>query len=86
MKNAVLGLFGFLSLVGFFLILFDKYKAIRQQWRIPEKTFYLLGLIGGAAGIWVGMFVFRHKIKKGAFIGVLLFDLFVNLFILYLLR
>lgn len=86
MKNAVLGLFGFLSLVGFFLILLDKYKAIRQQWRIPEKTFYLLGLIGGATGIWVGMFVFRHKIKKGAFIGVLLFDLFVNLFILYQLR
>lgn len=86
MREIVLGLFAFLSLIGCILMLIDKRKAIRQQYRIPERTFYLLGLIGGATGIWLGMFLFRHKIRKGSFVGVLVVDLIINIFILYLLR
>jgi uncharacterized membrane protein YsdA (DUF1294 family) len=86
MRDIVLVLFGILSLIGFILMWIDKRKAIRQQWRIPERTFYLLGLIGGATGIWISMFLFRHKIRKSGFVGILLVDLLVNLYILYLLR
>ncbi|TFG82572.1 MAG: DUF1294 domain-containing protein [Erysipelotrichales bacterium] len=83
MRDSVLILFGCLSLIGFVLVLIDKRKAITHQWRIPEKTFFLLGLCGGASGIWAGMFTFHHKTRKTSFVAILLLDLFINLFILY---
>lgn len=83
MRNTLLILFGVLSVIGFILTYVDKHKAIRHQWRIPEKTFYLLGLLGGAAGIWAGMFLFHHKTRKGTFVSVLLVDLLVNFIFLY---
>ncbi|MGB7594652.1 MAG: DUF1294 domain-containing protein [Erysipelotrichaceae bacterium] len=83
MRDTLLILFGVLSLIGFVLTYVDKQKAIRHQWRIPEKTFYFLGLLGGAIGIWAGMFLFHHKTRKGTFVGVLLVDLLVNLIVFY---
>lgn len=50
----------------------DKYKARYGRWRIPEKTLLMLALIGGSVGAWLGMKMFRHKIRKAKFkIGVL---------------
>lgn len=50
----------------------DKYKARWGGWRIPEKTLLLLAFAGGSVGAWVGMKVFRHKIRKAKFkVGVL---------------
>jgi uncharacterized membrane protein YsdA (DUF1294 family) len=85
-RNYVLILFGILSIAGFILTYIDKHRAIRHQWRIPEKTFYLLGLFGGSAGIWIGMFLFHHKTRKGTFVGVLLADLIVNFVLLAQLK
>lgn len=82
MRNTILILFGFLSIIGLILTYLDKRRAITHQWRIPEKTFYLLGLIGGSFGIWIGMFLFHHKTRKGTFIAVLLVDLLLNFYIL----
>jgi len=82
MKDTILILFGVLSVVGFILTYVDKHKAIRHQWRIPEKTFYLLGLLGGSFGIWAGMFLFHHKTRKRTFVTILLVDLLVNFFVL----
>lgn len=45
----------------------DKRKAIKGQWRIPEKTLLLLDLAGGFLGGWIGMYVFRHKTKHPKF-------------------
>lgn len=45
----------------------DKQKAIKHQWRIPEKTLLFLGLIGGGIGGILGMRLFRHKTTKGSF-------------------
>ena len=39
----------------------DKYRAVKQQWRIPEKTLFLFALLGGSAGGIIGMYFFRHK-------------------------
>lgn len=46
----------------------DKQKAIKHQYRIPERTFWLLSLIGGAIGSLVGMSLFRHKTKHHTFV------------------
>ncbi len=49
----------------------DKYKAIRQEWRIRESTLLGLSLIGGSIGGWIAMYTFHHKTKKVQFfVGV----------------
>ena len=54
----------------------DKRKAIKDKWRIPEKTLLLLALFLGGTGALIGMGVFHHKTKHKAFtIGVPLLTL-----------
>lgn len=48
----------------FLLMRIDKQKAIKRQWRIPEKTLLGLGLIGGGFGGILSMRLFRHKTTK----------------------
>ena len=45
-----------------------KQKAIRNQWRIPEKTLFLISAIGGSIGTFLGMYLFRHKTKHWYFV------------------
>jgi uncharacterized membrane protein YsdA (DUF1294 family) len=59
--------------IGFILMGVDKSRARDREWRIPEKTFFALGLAGGAFGIVVGSSVFHHKTLKASFLGVILF-------------
>ena len=46
----------------------DKSKARRGAWRVPEKTLFLLPLLGGSVGALLGMLVFRHKTKHWYFV------------------
>lgn len=49
----------------------DKYKAVHGMWRIRESTLLGLSFIGGAAGGYAAMLLFRHKTRKGRFaVGV----------------
>ena len=45
----------------------DKAKARSGRWRISEKTLFILALLGGACGGWLGMLVFRHKTRHWYF-------------------
>ncbi len=45
-------------------MLIDKQKAKRGAWRIPEKSLFIITLLGGGIGTIVGMYLFRHKTKK----------------------
>ena len=66
----------FMSIVGFFAMGIDKAKAKMKTWRIPEKTLFMIAFLGGGAGVWLGMEVFRHKTKHLQFkIGVPLITL-----------
>ena len=55
-----------LSASVFALYGIDKIKAVRNEWRIPEKTLLGAALLG-APGALAGMFVFKHKIRKPKF-------------------
>lgn len=56
-----------INIVGFFIMGIDKWKAKRNSWRIPEKTLFLVTLLGGGIGTNIGMYYFRHKTKKVEF-------------------
>lgn len=45
----------------------DKLKALRNNYRISEKTLIFIALIGGTIGIILGMLIFHHKTKKNLF-------------------
>ena len=56
------------NLVTFTVYGVDKAKAKRGAWRVPEKTLFLLPLLGGSVGALLGMRVFRHKTKHWYFV------------------
>ena len=56
-----------MSLVLFIVMGADKRRAKAGAWRVPEKTLFLLALLGGALGGMLGMRAFRHKTKHWYF-------------------
>ena len=52
-----------INLLGFSLYGLDKAKAKRKGGRIPERTLLWVARLGGGAGCWLGMVLFRHKTK-----------------------
>lgn len=57
-----------INLVTFAIYGIDKAKAKRGAWRVPEKTLFLLPLLGGSLGALLGMRVFHHKTKHWYFV------------------
>ena len=55
------------NLAAFVLYGADKRRAKQGTWRIPEKTLFLLPLLGGSVGGILGMRVFHHKTKHKEF-------------------
>jgi uncharacterized membrane protein YsdA (DUF1294 family) len=45
----------------------DKHYAIKDLRRIPERHLFLIGSIGGAIGLLLGLKKFRHKTLKKKF-------------------
>jgi len=56
------------NIITFILMGIDKQKAKNRRWRIPERTFWSLAIIGGALGVLFGMKGFRHKTKHRSFV------------------
>ena len=66
-KNIIL-YFIIINLIGFFIMWLDKRKAKKGKWRIPEKTLFIITALGGGIGTIAGMYTFRHKTQKLAFV------------------
>ena len=76
------------NIAAYFLMWQDKQRAIRQQWRIPERTLLLLSLLGGFIGIHLGRQYFRHKTQRWYFsltviISAILWLVFPTCYFLY---
>lgn len=56
-----------INVIGFVSMGIDKLKAIKRGWRIPERTLLLIAFLGGALGSFIGMIIFRHKIRNKKF-------------------
>ena len=50
-----------INVITFLTYGFDKFKAKKGKWRIPESTLLLLPIIGGSIGAWFGIKVWHHK-------------------------
>jgi uncharacterized membrane protein YsdA (DUF1294 family) len=60
-----------INALGLLLMLADKLRAKKKQWRIPERILLLVAFLGGSLGTMLGMYAFRHKTKHPRFsIGV----------------
>ncbi len=55
------------NVIGFIVMGADKMKAKRKSRRVPEKRLFLWAFLGGAAGVWIAMQVWRHKTKHESF-------------------
>ena len=66
-KNVIIYLV-VINALGFFIMWLDKRKAQKNAWRIPEKTIFIITALGGGIGTIAGMYTFRHKTQKIAFV------------------
>ena len=57
-----------INLLTFIVYGADKRQARKGKWRVPEKTLFLLPLLGGSIGALLGMRVFHHKTKHWYFV------------------
>lgn len=74
-----------INLFTFLLMYLDKQKAIRKEYRIPEKILLSLTFLGGSPAMILAMNKLRHKTIKFRlivpciiFIQILLFAIILN--------
>ncbi|MFA6417030.1 MAG: DUF1294 domain-containing protein [Patescibacteria group bacterium] len=72
MNNTLLLILAFLlalNLIAFFLMFLDKLKSANPgSSRISEGLLFFLATAFGSLGVYLGMFVFRHKTRKWYFL------------------
>lgn len=56
-----------MNIAGLLIMWVDKKRAQKHEYRISERTLWLVALLGGAAGTTAGMQLFRHKTKHLSF-------------------
>lgn len=66
-KNIII-YFIVINIIGFLIMYIDKQKAKKGKWRIPEKVLFIITALGGGIGTIAGMYTFRHKTQKIAFV------------------
>ncbi|MEH7417192.1 DUF1294 domain-containing protein [Neobacillus drentensis] len=76
-----------MNLIGLLVMREDKKRAINHQYRISERTLWLVAIFGGAIGTTAGMQAFRHKTKHTSFrlgfpvLAIIEFIIFIKIMI-----
>ena len=56
-----------MNLVGLLIMGEDKKRAKKHEYRISERTLWMVAIFGGAIGTTAGMQLYRHKTKHTSF-------------------
>lgn len=84
-RNFMIGYLCVINIIGLYVMAEDKRRARKHLWRIPEKTLFLVSLLGGSIGTLAGMFLFHHKTKHWYFVigmpAILIFQIAVGILI-----
>lgn len=83
MTLILLGLLLIWNVVVFITYAIDKYKAVHQLWRIPEKVLLTQAVIGGGLGAILAGRIVHHKTRKWYFWTAWILGLFIDLALLY---
>ena len=67
LTNLLIVWFVLITVVGFCAMGIDKRRARHRRGRIPERTLFLMAVMGGTLGILLGMKAFRHKTRHNSF-------------------
>ncbi|MFC3040072.1 DUF1294 domain-containing protein [Virgibacillus xinjiangensis] len=57
-----------INTITFIVMGVDKRKAIHGEYRISERTIWILSILGGATGCYIGMKTYRHKTRHLSFV------------------
>ena len=75
--------YGFINIVLFIMMGFDKWQAKRGKSRVPEIKLFAASIAGGGIGGFLGMVAWHHKIRKARFYFVFLATTFIHIYFLY---
>lgn len=60
-----------ISIVGWVLPIVDKKRAKNNEWRVMERTLFIVSALGGSLAMYLSMKKYRHKTKHKRFmIGI----------------
>ncbi len=85
MQNFIIIALLILNIFGFVLVSLDKYKAKNRLWRIPERSFFILSILGGGIGIYIGLFMFNHKTRHWYFMVIIPLIILAQIVFIYYL-
>ncbi len=85
MQTYIITILLILNIFGFVLVSLDKYKAKNKLWRIPERSFFILSIMGGSIGVYIGLFVFNHKTRNWYFMSVMPLIILIQIIFIYFL-
>ena len=72
-----------ISAVSIIMTVYDKWAAKRKKRRVPEGTLLSLGIVGGAAAMYLTMKMIRHKKKKKKFMVGLPIEILLHVLIVF---
>lgn len=67
LENILIIYFICISLVAIVVTVYDKLSAIRNRWRISERTLFAISALGGSVAMLITMLLIRHKTRKASF-------------------
>jgi len=72
-----------INVIGFLVMYIDKNKAKKGNYRISEKSIFIIAFLLGAIGTYAGMYKFRHKTKHTSFTVGIPICIILNIFTVY---
>ena len=57
----ILGYLAIVNIMAVVLYGWDKLCAVKNKWRVPERTLLFAAIVGGSVGALLAMRIFHHK-------------------------